>query len=110
MRIESEIEVFSGLTLDSKVRLVARLLHELSKGARITYGTGTHPVKDPGGLRMANEFMNRVSNFLVQLLNDHPDKMSDDAFLRLLLHHPRNKGVEDFMRSAYRSAVAAEEI
>ena len=110
MRIESEIEMFSGLNLEAKARLVARLMLELSSAARITYGTGAQPVKDPAGLRMTNEFINRVSKYLVQLLNDHPDKMPDDAFLRLLLHHPRNKGVEDFMQTSYRKAVAAEDV
>ncbi len=110
MRIESEIDVFGSLSLDAKAKFVARLMFELSTEARITYGQGAQPVKDPAGLRMANEFLNRISKFLVRLLNDHPDKMSDDAFLRLLLHHPNNKGVEEFMQGVYRKAVAAEEL
>src|SRR3954470_25018756 len=68
MTIKEVADWATHFTLEQKVRLLARLSHELTIAARGTYVPGTEDIAAPRQIRAYNEMQHRVSTCLCELL------------------------------------------
>jgi len=81
------------------------ILHELSGGARATYGAAPDQVQDGARLRFANEITSRIARYIDQLLADERDRPTADVLIRMLLAPRADKAAESLVVNAYRRAI-----
>ena len=71
-------------TKDQQVRYLSSLLWHISMLARTTYEPGTDNLVAPTDLRRFNEFIHRVAQQQLAIIEDYPSRMPDEVFFEYL--------------------------
>ena len=95
VRVEDQIkEALDGMRREQKLRLLARLAHEITICAREAYAGGMEAEAALQMLRAYNEVQHRVASQLRHLLTDDPHRYPDGAFVDILLEWARSGDCE----------------
>lgn len=101
MTLSQAMDTFSNYSPQEKIDFLVHFAHTLTILARDTYEVGGEGLTQPSRLRRMNEIQHRIMGFLLALMKQEVKRYPDHVFIRLLLEHPDDLGLQQQLQEAF---------
>jgi hypothetical protein len=101
MTLSQAVDTFSHYSPQEKIDFLVHFAHTLTSLARDTYEVGGEGLTQPSRLRRMNEIQHRIMGFLLALMKQEVKRYPDHVFVRLLLEHPDDLGLQQQLQEAF---------